>query len=78
MQLLEEGQHLRPSQRLADHNLTGRVDPMNLKNVLGQIEADCANLHNGWLLCSGLYDSNPSWHFDAVSGSHPPHPLSKK
>ena len=25
--------------------------------------------------CSGLHDSNPSWHLDAVSGSHPPHPL---
>ncbi|PAL24179.1 TonB-dependent receptor, partial [Sphingopyxis sp. GW247-27LB] len=48
---------------------------VNLKNILGQIEADRGNLHGGWLLCSGLHDSNPSWHLDAVSGSHPPHPL---
>src|SRR3546814_14021770 len=47
----------------------------NLKNTLGQIEADCGNLHGGWLHCSGLPDSNPSWHSDAVSGSHPPHLL---
>ncbi|MDF0546357.1 hypothetical protein PX699_28770, partial [Sphingobium sp. H39-3-25] len=25
--------------------------------------------------CSGLPDSKPSWHLDAVSGSHPPYPL---
>jgi hypothetical protein len=40
------------------------------------IQADCRNLHGGWLSCSGLSDSNPAWHSDAVSGSHPPHPLS--
>ena len=27
-----------------------RVDRVNLKNALGQIEADRANLHGGWLL----------------------------
>ncbi|WP_229743813.1 hypothetical protein, partial [Aliidongia dinghuensis] len=43
---------------------------------LGQIQADCRNLHGGWLLCSGLPDSNPPWHSDVVSGSHPPHLLS--
>src|SRR5262249_14752878 len=39
-------------------------------------EADCCDLHGGWLLRSGLPDSNPAWHSDAVSGSHPPHLLS--
>jgi hypothetical protein len=50
---------------------------MNLKNTLGQIEADGGNLHGGWLLCSGCLTANPFWHSDAGSGSHPPHPLSE-
>jgi hypothetical protein len=52
-QLLEEPQHLRSSQRLANYNLSACADTVNLKNVLGQIQADRANLHGGWLLCSG-------------------------
>ena len=66
---------LHPLHRFADDNLAGRVNSVDLKNVLGQIEADCANIHGRWLLCSGLHDSNPSWHLNAVSGSQPPHPL---
>lgn len=48
--LLEKRQHLRSSQRLAYHDLPGRADAVHLKNVLGQIQADRANLHRGWLL----------------------------
>ena len=48
-----------------------RINTVNLENILGQIEADRGNLHAGWPLCSGSHDSNPSWHSDAVSGSHP-------
>ena len=57
-QLLEERQHLRSSQRLANDDLTGRADTVNLKNVLGQIEADRAKLYCRWLLL-GLHDSKP-------------------
>ena len=52
-QLGEERQHLRPSQRLANHDLAGRINAVNLKNALGQVEADRGNLHGGWLpFCS--------------------------
>ena len=52
-QLGKKWQHLRPSKRLADHNLAGRINAVDLKNVLGQVEADRGNLHSGWLpFCS--------------------------
>jgi hypothetical protein len=35
-QLGKEWQHLRPSQRLADNDLAGRINALNLKNALGQ------------------------------------------
>jgi hypothetical protein len=40
---------LRPPKRFADHNLAGRINTVDLKNVLGQVEADRGNLHSGWL-----------------------------
>jgi len=75
-QLGKEWQHLRSSKRLADNDLTGRINAVNLKNALGQIEADCGNLHDGWLpfVRERLIAFTP-WHLDAVSGSHPPHLL---
>jgi hypothetical protein len=42
--LLEEVKQLRSSQHLADNNLTGRINCVNLKHVLCQIEIDCANI----------------------------------
>jgi hypothetical protein len=46
-------QHLRPPKRLANHNLAGRINAVDLKNALGQVEADRGNLHSGWLpFCS--------------------------
>jgi len=46
-------QHLRPPKRLANCNLAGRINAVDLKNALGQIEADRDNLHGGWLpFCS--------------------------
>ena len=48
-QLGKERQHLRPSQSLADNDLTARINTVNLKNVLGHVEADRGNLHSGWL-----------------------------
>jgi hypothetical protein len=46
----EEGQHLRAAKRLAHDDSALLVDTVNLKNILGQIEADRANFHGGWLL----------------------------
>ena len=50
LDLRKERQHLRSSQRLADDWFAQRINTVNLKNVLGQIEADCATLNDGWLL----------------------------
>ncbi len=69
------GHHVGQLGALFDQKLAGRADTVNLKNVLGQIQADRANLHCGWLPRSGRMTANPSWHSDAVSGNHPPHPF---
>ncbi len=57
LELAEERHHLAPAQRPADDNLSRLIDSVDLKNVLGQIEADGANIHNGWLLLL-VVDSN--------------------
>lgn len=44
-QSLEERQHLRPSQRSVEGNLSGLGYSVDLKDVLGQVEADSGNLH---------------------------------
>jgi hypothetical protein len=52
-QLRNKCQHLRPAKRRANHNLTGRINAVDLKNTLGQVEADRGNLHSGRLpFCS--------------------------
>src|ERR1035437_5546644 len=72
--LAKEWQHLRTSKRLADNDPTGRINAVNLKNALGQIEADCGNLHDGWLpFARECLIAFTPWQLDAVSGSHPPH-----
>ena len=48
--LLEKPSHLGTAQRLLQNNFAGAVDAMDLENVLGQIKADCGNLHRGWIL----------------------------
>jgi hypothetical protein len=49
----EEQQQLCPSQRSVEGDLFVFCDPVNLKNVLGQVEADCCNLHGvAPLICS--------------------------
>src|ERR1700733_5344260 len=78
VQLGKERQHLRPSQRLADNDLTARINAVNLKNALGQIQTNRSNLHDGWLLARECLTAFTPWHLDAVSGSHPPHLLSAK
>jgi hypothetical protein len=62
--------------RPANNDLTGRINAVNSKNALGQIEVDRSNLHDGWLPFARerLIAFTP-WHLDAVSGSHLPHLL---
>jgi group II intron reverse transcriptase/maturase len=44
-QRLEELQHVAAPQLLANDDLLGRVNPVNLKHVLGDIQTDRCNLH---------------------------------
>jgi hypothetical protein len=46
----EERDDFRPPQPTLDDDLSSRVDPVNLKPVLGEIETDCDSLHGGRLL----------------------------
>jgi hypothetical protein len=58
LKLAEERHHLSPPQRPADNDLARRVNRVNLKDILGQIEADSANLHGGRLLLLVVYDNH--------------------
>ena len=72
--LTNRWQNLRSPQRLIDDHFALCVDAVNLKSVLGQIKADRANLHNGWLpYARECLTAFKPWHLDAVSGSHPLH-----
>jgi hypothetical protein len=44
-QALEERHHLTAAERLPDNDLLGRVDPVNRKHVLSDIQTDRGNLH---------------------------------
>jgi hypothetical protein len=43
--LLKECEQLRSSQSLVENNIAILADAVDLKDVFGQIEADCCNLH---------------------------------
>jgi hypothetical protein len=49
----EEREKLSPPELTAHHGLSVAIDAMDLNNVLGEINADCAKIQHGWLLCSG-------------------------
>jgi hypothetical protein len=53
-QRLEELQHLAAPPLLANDDLLGCVDRMNLKHVLGDIQTDCCNLHWAAPWCDSL------------------------
>jgi hypothetical protein len=42
-------QHLRAPQGTTNRHRAGAIDPMHLKHILGDIQADYANLFHGWL-----------------------------
>jgi len=44
-QCLEELEHLAAPELLPNHNLLGRVDPVDLEHVLGDIQTDGGDLH---------------------------------
>src|SRR3954463_1956790 len=64
----EERQKLAAAQLLAKDHRARAVSPMELKDVLGEIEADGANLVHERLLEWAL--TPPLWHADAVGGVH--------
>ncbi len=71
----KEGENLAAAQLLAKDHGTRTVSPMELKDVLGEIEADGAHLVHGRLREWAL--TPPLWHADAVGGVHtitPPSP----
>jgi hypothetical protein len=63
----EELQNLPALELLAQDAPAGRIGAVNLKNLLGQVQTDYANLAHGWLPSSVSY-LTPFWHFDAVEG----------
>jgi hypothetical protein len=70
--LREELKDLRVRQPLAQHQAFVRVDAVDLKHVLCQIEPDHRNLHGRRLPALGGSDG-PHWHTDAESGGRPSH-----
>src|SRR5215218_845246 len=64
----QERQKLAAAQLLAKDHRARTVSPMELKDVLGEIEADGANLVHERLLEWAL--TPPLWHADAVGGVH--------
>src|SRR3954462_5102974 len=67
-QRCQERQKLAAAQLLAKDHRARTVSPMELKDVLGEIEADGANLVHERLLEWAL--TPPLWHADAVGGVH--------
>lgn len=51
--LLEKCEHLPPAELAAHENPTVPVDPVDLKDALREVDANCSKLGHGWLLRSG-------------------------
>ena len=58
-----------PPQLTANDNLALLVNAMHLKNVLRDIQTDCANLLHGWLLACGSNGPALLAHCDAGAGA---------
>jgi hypothetical protein len=72
-QALEKWHHLAAPQLLANDDLLGRVDPVNLEHVLGDIQTDRGNLHVDGSPHVIRFRRTTLWHFDGGSGRRPPH-----
>jgi hypothetical protein len=72
----KERQHLTPREPLSQHNGTVGVDAVYLEDVLGQIETDSGNLHDGRLLsCVAINDDHVR--APRCRGAGAVHPISK-
>jgi hypothetical protein len=54
LQLRKERQKLRPPQGLVEHHFFTGGQPVDLENVLGQINSNCGNSHGVAPLISGF------------------------
>ncbi len=72
-QRCEERQKLAAAQLLAKDHRARAVSPMQLKDVLGEIESDGAHRVHRRLLA--WFATPPLWHADAVRGVHTIRPL---
>src|SRR5262249_23408106 len=68
----EERQHLPAPQSLAQNRRTLRVNAVDLKNMLGQIQTNCRNLAHGWLLFLVIVRKH-QFGTSMPQGGHPPH-----
>src|SRR5207245_7818370 len=68
----EERQHLSAPQSLPQNRPTRGINPVNLKNVLAQVQSDRRNLAHGWLPVPG---DSPEHQLGTSmpQGGHPPH-----
>jgi hypothetical protein len=74
----EKRQQLRLSERAIKGDLVGWSDPVNLRSLLGQIKADCENLHLVASLMRADMNICSMAHCDAGwSRSHPSHQQSQ-
>jgi hypothetical protein len=72
-QRLKEYNDIVAAQLSADHYRAHRIYAMHLKDVLGDIQSDCAN-HAPWTALPHVtFDSHTLAHCDAGSGGRPPH-----
>src|SRR5665811_2177397 len=68
--LAKEGQDLRPPQLPTDDHRAGCINPVNLKNRLGDIQTNRCNLLHGWLLSIVIASTATTvWHLDAGGGA---------
>ena len=71
--ILEERRNLAAAKLLSDDDLLGHVNAVNLKHVLGDIQADRGNLHVDGSPDAIRLRRTTLWHLDAGSGRRPPH-----
>jgi hypothetical protein len=75
LKLLEESENLAASQCAIESDIPIPCNAMSLKDVLGQIQTDCGNLHEGGSSREQSYDNCIMAHRRQWSRSHPPHLL---
>jgi hypothetical protein len=73
LQRAKIGDHLAAPQLAPDNGLAAFVDTVDLEPVLGQIEADCGNVHGGRLPSCVAFSNDTLRHSDAGSGGRPHH-----